>query len=471
MVNKYFGVILFVLLCSCGAEESQSSTTYLGGEIVNPTSEQVVLFKGEIPIDSALLDADNRFEIRLDSLDNGLYHFFHKPEMQYVYLERGDSLQLRLNTVAFDESLVFSGSGEVINNFQLEVFLDAEKEEQLIREDFIHLEPDAFSNKIDSLSERKLAQLNELRSEEGFSEDAYHMARASIVYKNWFYKESYPFWHRRATDDKTLHNLPEDFYAYRDEVSYSDPRLTYLKPYYDFMKFHIGNLAYMGCKKACEVDEGTGKLTGKLHFNRHQLELIDSLVHQETLRDNLFRGVAIEYLLKHDTEENFQAFLEEFHKRSGNNRHLDEINRLSEGIHNLRPNHPLPRLQVLGADGEKYWLRDIPAAGQQTVFYFWSGPEQRHLRNISRRVRQLEEHHPDYRSDGICMQTEEAQWKNLVATYSLTPEDQFLADNFKEFAHTLVVFNPYKSVIAKDGLIVDGFANLNTSFRTQSNPE
>ncbi|MBC2840730.1 transaldolase [Robiginitalea sp. SC105] len=462
MLKKYIFVFLLVLVCSCGDSDPQSSAVFIGGEIVNPTANNVVLFKGETAVDSAFLDENNRFEIRVDSLEDGLYYFLHKPEMQYVYLEQGDSLQIRLNTVAFDESLIFSGRGEVINNFQLEVFLDTEKEEQVIREAFFQLEPQSFSAKLDSLSDRKVAQLNELQEEEGFSKAAYDLAYASIRYKYWTFKEGYPFWHRRASDDKTLHSLPDDFYAYRDQVSYSDPQLTYLRPYYDFMKFHIGNLAFMGCKEAC--GEKVTRVTNQLHFNRHQLQLIDSLVHQETLRDNLFRTVAIEYLLKHDSEENFEVFMEDFHQRSANNRHLPEIARLGQDIRNLRPNNPLPPLQVVDVQGEQHWLRDIPREGQQIVFYFWSGPEQRHLKNITQRVRQLQEHHPEYRYVGICMRTDMDQWKSLMASYSLDPGDQFLAPDYEQFAHALVVYNPYKSVIAKDGIIIDGFANLNTSF-------
>ena len=89
---------LFVLLiCSCGNPEKNSSTVYFAGEIVNPTSEYVILYKGGTALDSVLLDDDNRFAIELDSVDEGLHHFYHAPEHQFVFLEKGDSLQIRLN--------------------------------------------------------------------------------------------------------------------------------------------------------------------------------------------------------------------------------------------------------------------------------------------------------------------------------------------------------------------------------------
>jgi len=464
MMNKAFSVFLLALACACSRKEKAATPTYLAGEIVNPTSEYVVLYQGEQVLDSARLDADNHFEIRVDSLEAGLYHFLHRPEMQYVYLEPGDSIQLRLNTVSFDESLAFSGKGEVINTYLINLFLEAEAEESLIRDTYIRLEPEIFMAKMDSLTRDKLRVLEELRQEEGISDGAFDMAQASILYKNYYYRESYPFWHRKLSTDKTFHQLPANFYDYRKSISYDNPRFVFLRPYYDFMIYHIGNLAYMGCQDSCDAERQV--VNNQLHFNKHQLHLIDSLVQESELRDNLFRTVAFEYLLKNDSEENFEKFMDDFHRLSGNNRHLGEIEELSDGIRNLRPDHPLPALHVWNTEGQQVLLSDITPGDQkkEVVFYFWSGPEPRHLKYISEKVRILEERHPDLRFVGICLRTEKEQWDNLLGVYGLDPKWQYWADDFEKFAHTLVVYHPYKSIISKDGLIVDGFANLNTSF-------
>ena len=464
MMNKAFSLFLVALIGACGRNEKAATSTYFAGEIVNPTSEYIVLYQGEQVLDSARLDARNHFEIRIDSLKAGLYHFVHHPERQYVYLEPGDSMQMRLNTVSFDESLAFSGKGEVINTYLINLFLDAENEENLIRDSYIRMEPELFLAKMDSLRDDKLGTLEELRQEEGLSDGAYEMARASILYKNFFYRESYPFWHRKLSVDKTFHELPANFYDYREAVSYNDPELVFLRPYYEFMIYHIGNLAYMQCRGACDTQSQAIK--SQLHFDKHRLKLIDSLVPQDELRDNLFRTVAFEYLLKNDSEENFEKFMADFHQLAGNNRHLGEIEDLSEGIRNLRPNHPLPALHVWNTDNQQVLLSEIAPGNQkkEVVFYFWSGPEPRHIKNISEKVRELEERHPELRFVGICLRTDKEQWKNLLGVYGLDPKWQYWADDFDKFAHTLVVYHPYKSIISRDGMIVDGFANLNTSF-------
>lgn len=454
-------LLLILGITGCAEKVESSSAIYFAGEIVNPTDSLVVLFKGEQPVVSARLDAQNRFVIQSDSLESGLYNFRHKPEFQYVYLEEGDSLLVRLNTVAFDESLIFSGKGEEINNFLIDIFLESEGEEALVREYYIPMEPEAFSAKIDSLKLRKLKILEELKEEYPITDGAYHMAQSGIVYQYYLYKEKYPFWHRKLTGDGALHDMPGDFYEYRQQVSYNDPTLTFLRPYHDFMIYHIGNLAYMGCKKECEIDND--KIGSQLHFNRHQLHLIDSLVTGEELRDNLFRTVAYDYLLKNDSESNAVAFMEDFRKVSANNRHSEEIEELSTSIENLRPNHELPDLTMESTTGETINLRDIAGEGP-VVFYFWSGPQQQHLANITRRVRSLHDKHKGYRFVGICLRTEKDHWKQLISSYSLDSENQFWAPDFEETAHKLVVYHPYKSILAMDGKIVDGFANLNSSY-------
>lgn len=463
MKHYYFASLFLALLCSCGADQTQRQSFYFGGEIVNPTSEYVVLFKGDEAVDSARLDASGRFVIQVDTLEKGLYNFYHRPEYQYLYLEPGDSLQIRINTVAFDESLIYTGVGESVNNLLMDLFLQAESEDGVIRDTYASLEPGVFHDKMDSLLQAKLQQLDLVQAETPLTEEGYKMVHATIEYKNYFYRESYPFWHRKLSEDRTLHPLPENFYDYRNQVVYNDSDLTFLRPYYDFMKFHIANIAYMGCKESCDSTMLEG--SNALHFNRHQLAIIDSLVPQTELKDNLLRTVAFDYLLKLDSEAHFETFMQDLKMRSESNRHLDEILNLRASIKQLRPNQLLPDLYVRNASGDSLSLRQLPPDNRQTVLYFWSGPQPRHLRNISQKVRMLENQFPDSRFIGVSLRTDWDRWKELVDSYGLNPEQQFWAGDYESFAHSLVVYHPYKCIIARDSVIVDGFANLNASFK------
>ncbi|WP_396634305.1 transaldolase [Maribacter sp. R86514] len=446
------------LLVGCSTAKKDSDTVLFAGEIVNPTSDQVILLKGGIKVDSAKLDDKNRFKFRLNSIENGLYHFNLAPEHQYVYLEKGDSLMVRLNTIYFDESLVFSGSNEETNNFLLELFLATEEEDADMYSEYYKLEPLDFLDKVSSLKQDKVDKLAELNSESQLSNEAIKLLNGSINYTYNRYKEIYPFRHKSKTAEENFHELPQNFYDYRNQLNYGDNTLTYLRPYYDFMKAHLGNLAYMSCLKGCTKEH---KQKGKqLHYKKHKLHLIDSLVVEKELRDNLFRNVAFDYLLKKkDAPENTEIFLNEFKKVSKNNMHIEEIENLYQGIANLQPSKTIPNLNVINFENDTTTLTEI-AADRKVLFYFWSGTNRRQYKNIFKRIAILKEKKPDHELIGINIKTEYAQWKNIIANQGVDPSLQYQSNDFKELTEKLVLYPMNKAIITDNSVIVDGFSNI-----------
>jgi hypothetical protein len=442
----------------CSTSKKDSDTVLFAGEIVNPTSKQVVLFKGRQKIDSAQLDDKNRFKFNLSTIENGLYHFYLAPEQQYVYLEKGDSLMARLNTLYFDESLVFSGSNEELNNFLLELFLSAEEEDNAMYAQYYELEPNDFSAKLESLKNEKISRLNDLNSEIPMSKGGYELLTGSIDYTYNRYMEIYPFQHKRKTTEENMHDLPVDFYAYRDQLNYNNQNLTYLRPYYDFMKAHFSNLSYMACIKGCETG-GIGA-NKQLHFNKHKLRLIDSLVVEKELRDNLFRNVAVDYLLnKQDVPENTKLFLNEFKAVSKNNMHIEEIENLHQGILNLQPSKTIPNLEVVSIENESRTLPEI-AKDKKVLFYFWSGSNRKQYQEIFKRVAELKDKRADQELIGINIQTDFNDWKVILKSLGVDPETQYHSDNFKELTETLVLYPMNKAIITDNAIIVDGFSNI-----------
>ena len=450
--------IFIVLIVGCSTAKKDSDTVLFAGEIVNPTSTQVILMKGRQKIDSAQLDDKNRFKFDLPSIESGLYHFNLSPEYQYVYLEKGDSLMVRLNTSYFDESLVFSGSNEEINNFLLELFLAAEEEDSAMYAEYYEFEPSDFLEKIKSLKDDKLNRLNELKLETTMSDDGYELLKGSIDYTYNRYKEIYPFQHKRKTTEENLHDLPKNFYSYRSELNYDNQHLTYLRPYYDFMKAHFGNLSYMSCMNDCE--NGSLGASKQLHFNKHKLHLIDSLVVDKELRDNLFRNVAFDYLLKRkDASENTETFLKEFKNVSKNNMHIEEIENLYLGIANLQPSKMIPNLTVVSFDNENKTLNEI-AKGKKVLFYFWSGSNKKQYQEIFKRVAELKEKRPDHELIGINIKTDYNDWKIILKMLQVDTSLQYQTHNFKELTEKLVLYPLNKAIITDNGVIVDGFSNI-----------
>lgn len=457
-MNKYLPLLFLFLCISCSNSETNNDSVYFAGEIVNPTSEYVVLFKGGTVLDSTKLDGNNRFAFQLDSIKDGLYHFNHEPEHQYIFLEHGDSLQLRLNTVDFDESLIFSGTNEAVNNFLLELFLVQEEEEEDMYRRYYDLEPEDFIVQIEKLKKEKLETLNTLKNETELSDKAYEIAKASIDYTYYNYMEVYPFKHKKKLREVTLHNLPSNFYSYRKNVNYNNEDLNYLRPYYDFMKSHFGNISYMTCAEKCGIK---GEAIGsQLHFNEHKLHVIDSLVMEKELRDNLFRNVAFNYLLKeHNHPQNNEIFIEKFQKVSGNNVHIKEIESLYNGIRKIQPSEKIPDIKVINIGGEQISLREV-AKNKKAVFYFWSSANKKHYESIFKRVEKLNAKDDNIEFIGINVKTDEKNWNGIIQNHGLDPSKQYRSENFKELTETFILIPMNKCIVTEDGLIVDAFSNI-----------
>lgn len=103
--------LLCIALTGCNSKQTGCGEAYIGGEIINPNSDYLVLYDNTAPIDTVYLDENNRFSRKIENLNSGLHSFVHGGEYQVIILEPSDSILLRLNTLDFDESLVFTGKG------------------------------------------------------------------------------------------------------------------------------------------------------------------------------------------------------------------------------------------------------------------------------------------------------------------------------------------------------------------------
>jgi len=112
MKRSFLVLFTIISLVSCiSAIVSTCGQAFIGGEIVNPVNDHLVLYDDTSPIDTLYLDKDNRFSYNIETLSPGLHSFIHGGEYQIIILEPNDSIMMRLNTLDFDESLVFTGVG------------------------------------------------------------------------------------------------------------------------------------------------------------------------------------------------------------------------------------------------------------------------------------------------------------------------------------------------------------------------
>jgi len=228
------------------------------------------------------------------------------------------------------------------------------------------------------------------------------------------------------------------------------------------MKWHFGNVAYMTCMDQCSTNEKSK--IDRLHFNKHKLGLVDSIVKQPELRDILFRNIAMDFLLReHKPSEEATAFIEKFKSLSTNNEHQEEIDLLYTGIKNLQPNTTVPDIAVKDINNQSISLKSLANDKKNTVFYFWTAEQKKHFINVNTHIATLETKYPHYNFVGINLRTNFDQWKQLIEENKLDTNKHFHGDNFKDLQMAMIIDGLNKCVIAKDTLVVDGFANLYTS--------
>lgn len=452
-----FTTFLFTtFLLSC-EQKQEDPVTYFGGEILNPNDRYVVLFKNDDPVDTAALDHNNRFLLSLKQTEEGLYHFEHLPEFQYVFIEEGDSILIRLNTYDFDESLVFSGRGAAKNNFLVEMFLMNEDEEHLIYK-YYEMEPEGFKRKMDSLYAMKLEEYDNLIANYELSEDAKNITKAAIDYTHYAHMEIYPYRHKIRNQLNEVPELPDGFYAYRKTLNANDDRLSYFRPYFTYMVAKISNLSYVHHLNKREKD--SIPIEKSFQYHDYKLDLIDSLVTDPRLKDNLYRNVAYFYLLGRHPEAQNEIFLEKFNRLSGNEKHKESTHKLYTSINALKADHPLPEVFLKDTNGHTIALNTHFSA-THNIFYFWTMDQGQDIRTLSKRVKELEQRHPSYRFIGINIDDNPKIWLKYINDYCLNVNNQFRVENYKDLREKLVINDLNKIIITrKNGIITDAFAYI-----------
>jgi peroxiredoxin len=129
----------------------------------------------------------------------------------------------------------------------------------------------------------------------------------------------------------------------------------------------------------------------------------------------------------------------------------------------MQPSKDLPDFSVYSFEGDEVKLSDIDR-GKSVVFYFWSGNEPGHFRNINKQVETLKDKYPGYRFVGLNMRTDMAKWKSMVKMSGLDETEQFWTEDYDQTVQTLIVYDPNKAILSKDGKIIDAFSHIYRSF-------
>jgi hypothetical protein len=435
-----------------------SDATYIGGEIINPKNNSVVLYNtnGQI-LDSITLDNDNRFIFKIDNLNPGLYSLTHGGEYQMLLLEPSDSIMFRLNTYDFDESLVFTGKGAKKNNYLLKTYLSNEKEaKQLVK--YSKMEPEVFNDFVENRRQKQLADFQKFLVKNEESEFFKSIIEANINYNTYADKEIYPFAY--FGNNKLIHikDLPEDFFAHRKDIDYDATHLSRFFAYNRFLFSHIDNLAIHNYYKDNAYHSKFNRHA--MGYNKSKLDLIDSIITDPIIKNNLLKYKAREYISYNHTEDEANEILDYYLDKSTNEDDKAYMSDLVSSLKLLRQGNPLPNISIVNYNDTEHFINSIIT--KPTIIYFWSSNSKSQYRNSHYMVDKLKSNFPQ--TDFISINVNDNNdkfWKKIIDNYNFPTINEFKFKNSKSARKTLAVNYLNKCIIVDEhGIILHANANI-----------
>ena len=441
-------ILLLAVFFSCQPKNKTRTGIFLGGHILNPSSRTVTLYQGAKVIEMLELDENLRFQRKYDSLPSGIYKLEHLPEYQTLLLEEKDSLWVRINAAAFDESIIYSGIGASKNNFLIELFLKQDLENNYLSSKYSSNQK-IFKNIIDSLLFEKKQLWIQMDSVNTLSPIAQKVTQAAYIYPYANIRERYALL-RGAKWSREEDSL---FFSYRRFLNYGDNDLAFFDPYVNYVLNFIS-------QKALNPGEAYFKAKQTTDFNLRRLEVLDQEISGKLLRNNLARAIAFEEILTFENHRNHKIFLQYYATVNSSSNYFSEVLVLHADIKRMEPSKSLPKIKLQNANRDTVSSASIPN-GRPTVLYFWSQTQMNHYRNTLDRVKDLQKQFPNVRFVGICIQPFNALVDQIQKMMQINTEDQFALIDFEKASKAWVLTLLNKGIVLnKKGLIVEGFGNF-----------
>ena len=447
-------VFIFTTLLGCNSNDNSCGQAYFGGEIINPSNDFLVLYDNTAPIDTLYLDENNRFSLHIENLNSGLHSFIHGGEYQAVIIEPNDSILLRLNTLDFDKSLVFTGRGAKKNNYLINLFVTLESEERMMY-NLSKLEPEEFQIRIDSLRLDKLSDLNGFIEKYPNWEFFNKVSKSNIDFSYYSYKELYPFRHYgkyRLIDYKSL---PDDFYDFRKTIDYNDEDLKDFYPYYNFLFPHFNNLAL---NKYFETSKDSVFNRNSIDYNLNKLQLIDSLVSNHDIKNNLLKYATRNFLSYCNSTKESEAMFNSYMNKSSNEEHSEYISNLNNTLKKLLPGNKFPDIEITNYKNEVVNINAL--LNKPTVVYFWSKAVKNHFKNSHKKVIDLKEDYPNVNFISINIDTNQMNmWKRILKENDFQVDKEYKFRDPEaakkilaiQYINKVMVVNSNKTIVTSNG--------------------
>ncbi|WP_405369502.1 redoxin domain-containing protein [Nonlabens sp. Asnod2-A12] len=444
-------------LISCEEENSGETSIVLTGKIINPKADFIVLRNYSGVRDTIKLNKKGVFLKKYESITPGLYTFAHPSEYQSIYIGYGDTLRLRLNTKAFDESLAFTGAAAKENNYLINLFLEIEKTNRNLMSEY-HREPSDFKKMIDELTAKRIKSLKKTAKKNGFQTNFVENTEKIIRFSSWSTLERYAFTHYGKGDILKSDVLPSNFYSYRQHLEICDTKLLNNYAYRPYVTSLVSNVALYNCARK----HGSGEAVDRhgYEYRKEKLHVIDSLFTNEELK-GLFAGIETRnFIRSRKNAGEINDLVAEFLEISQDEQLNNQITKIAATYINLDPGNKLPDFKIY--DDQKNITQLSSNINGLSVLFYWSNKNESYALRVHRKVNELRYKYPEIKFIGINLDNPESDaWKDAREQFGFNMATEFQLVNSQSISKQLALRNDNRSMVIAPGLtILDPNINL-----------
>ena len=441
---KQIIILLVSILCLIGCENSVKRYTYFGGKIVHPMDSVVYVSGIDGFKDTLKLCSDKTFMRQYRTFRSGLYRFSHGFEHQYAYIEKNDSLMLRLNTWDFDESIVFTGKNAMRNNLLMEAFLQIEEDENYLkRHDYAGEK--VFFQKADSLLNLKKIIIDAYeRNTKKISKEFLDFYEIILTYPIFIELEGYL--HRKIAKNKSnnISFIKDKVYQYREKINLGRDSLVFYLPYKEYLCYKIYNDTRLKIKEQQSEE-----------YVIEFLKNINKEFSDEKIKNNfLYKIIAINFLNR-TKGDNYQKAFFTYFKFSTDIKQKKEIQRLINDFNFIEKNDNLPDFKVEAPTGSWVDISELTKDKKSVVFF--NNPKYSYYDQvISKRFNYLQKKYP--KINFILIQQNKSNSEGYVKGINI--ENQFkLIDESR--AHSFLTSDfPRLMILNEGGVVMNAFTGF-----------
>ena len=448
-----FTASLVIVLSSCDKKfKADNYTAYFGGEVKNPTNRFVYFSKDGVVIDTIPLQKDNTFFVQFDSLAPGMYTFKHDPEYQYVYFDKNDSIMVHINSKDFDESIIFCGRGDEKNNFLMESYLKNETDKEKMFDAYDY-DVSKFLATINSTYALNKKSYETRKNEIKWSSEFDVFAKAALDFSYFSKKEMYPIIHDIRNAEDLNDKLPSNYYDFRKNIDFNNVQLSTYSPFVMYLSHLLNNVG------AVKYHNHFTPLDLALTTNINKLNVADTLIKNEKVKNSILNNIAFSYLLEDQNMVNNQKFLEIYRKFSTDNSKKNEILKIGNAIQLLKVGNPLPKVDLIDTNGMT--VSSDAIVTKKTVLFFWTKEAVSHLAAAHKKAMAFKSKHPDYQFIAINLDDEQSNWQEILTNYKFDGIQEYHCVNFDDMKSKWAITKIHRTlVLDANGKISDAFTNL-----------